>query len=72
VSRKALFEAECLYDSALLGGRFALVADPQLSHAEALRNSMLAMIDNTKRPDWADPKYWALFLVVGEPAKNDN
>ena len=41
------------------------------SHAEALQKSMLAMIDNAQRPDWADPKYWAPFVVV-EPAKPTN
>jgi CHAT domain-containing protein len=50
----------------------ALAADPNLSHAEALQKSMLAMIDNAQRPDWADPKYWAPFVVVGEPAKPAN
>jgi CHAT domain-containing protein/Tfp pilus assembly protein PilF len=50
----------------------ALAADPKLSHAEALRKSILAMIDNPRRPDWADPKYWAPFVVVGEPAKPAN
>jgi CHAT domain-containing protein len=54
----------------LLTGTFAAIAaDPKLSHAQALQKSMLAMIDNPQRPDWADPKYWAPFVVVGEPAK---
>jgi CHAT domain-containing protein len=58
---------------ALMTGTFAaLAADPKLSHAEALQKSMLAMINNTQRPDWADPKYWAPFVVVGEPAKPAN
>jgi CHAT domain-containing protein/tetratricopeptide (TPR) repeat protein len=58
---------------ALMTGTFAaLAADPKLSHAEALRKSMLAMIDNAERPDWADPKFWAPFVVVGEPAKPAN
>ena len=52
----------------LMAGTFAaLAADPKLSHAEALRESMLAMID--QHPEQADPKYWAPFVVVGEPAK---
>jgi CHAT domain-containing protein len=55
----------------LMVGTFtALAADPKLSHAEALRKSMLAMIDNPQRPDRADPKHWAPFVVVGEPAKS--
>jgi CHAT domain-containing protein len=49
-----------------------LAADPKLSHAEALQKSMLVMINNAQRPDWADPKYWAPFVVVGEPAKPAN
>jgi CHAT domain-containing protein len=58
---------------ALMTGTFAaLSADPKLSHAEALQKSMLAMIDNAERPDWADPKFWAPFVVVGEPAKPTN
>ena len=53
---------------ALMTGTFAALAtDPKLSHAEALRKSMLAMID--QHPEWAEPKYWAPFVVVGEPAK---
>jgi CHAT domain-containing protein len=57
----------------LMVGTFAaLAANPKLSHAEALRTSMLAMIDNTQHPEWADPKYWAPFVVVGEPAKPAN
>jgi CHAT domain-containing protein len=47
----------------------ASFAGPKLSHAEALQTSMLAMINHSERPDWADPKYWAPFVVVGEPAK---
>ncbi len=47
-------------------GTFAvLAANPNLSHAEALQKSMLAMIDNAQRPDWADPRHWAPFVVVG-------
>jgi CHAT domain-containing protein len=56
---------------ALMTGTFAAAADPKLSHAEALQRAMLTMIDNVQHPDWADPKYWAPFVVVGEPAKPD-
>jgi CHAT domain-containing protein/tetratricopeptide (TPR) repeat protein len=51
----------------MIGTFAALAADPKLSHAEALRKSMLAMID--RHPEQADPKYWAPFVVVGEPTK---
>jgi CHAT domain-containing protein len=30
---------------------------------------MPAMIDDPLDPDWADPEYWAPFVVVGKPAK---
>ncbi len=50
----------------------AMAADPKLSHAEALRKSMLAMIGNAEHPSWAEPYYWAPFVVVGEPAKPAN
>jgi CHAT domain-containing protein len=57
----------------LMTGMFAaLAADPKLSHGEALQKSMLAMIGNARRPEWADPRYWAPFVVVGEPAKRAN
>jgi CHAT domain-containing protein len=54
----------------LMVGTFAAIADdPNLSHGEALRKSMLAMIGNAQHPEWADPNFWAPFVVVGEPAK---
>jgi hypothetical protein len=36
----------------------------------ALRLSMLRMIDNPTEPEWAHPRFWAPFIVVGEPVKN--
>jgi CHAT domain-containing protein len=57
----------------LMVGTFAaLAADAKLSHAESLRKSMLHMIDSAQHPEWSDPKYWAPFVVVGEPAKPVN
>jgi CHAT domain len=47
----------------------ALKANPHLSHSEGLRLSMLQMIGNSSHPDWAQPKFWAPFVVVGEPLK---
>ena len=43
--------------------------NPKLSHAEALQQSMLAMIDNAATDEDAHPRLWAPFVVVGEPAK---
>jgi CHAT domain-containing protein len=47
----------------------ALKANPGLSHAEALRLSMLRMIGNASKPEWAQPSFWAPFVIVGEPKK---
>jgi len=40
-------------------------ADKSLGRAEAMRRSMLAMIDSCD-PKEAHPAYWAPFVVVGE------
>jgi CHAT domain-containing protein/Tfp pilus assembly protein PilF len=53
----------------MIGTFAALAANPKLSHAQALQKSMLAMINNAQHPEWVDPKYWAPFVVVGEPPK---
>ena len=53
----------------MIGTFRASARDPQLSHAEALRQSMLAMIDGAKSDAEADPRLWAPFVVLGEPAK---
>lgn len=37
-----------------------------------MQKSMLTMIDNARRPERADPKHWAPFDVVGQPAKPAN
>jgi CHAT domain-containing protein/tetratricopeptide (TPR) repeat protein len=67
------WEVETTSAVALMVGTFAaLAADPKLSHAEALQKAMLAVIENTQHSEWADPKYWAPFVVVGEPAKQAN
>jgi CHAT domain-containing protein len=64
------WEVETTSTVALMTATFAaLAADPGLSHAEALRQSMLVMIGNPQHPEWAEPKFWAPFVVVGEPAK---
>ena len=44
-----------------------MAADPSVGRAEALRRSMLAMIDKGE-PHEAHPAYWAPFVVVGEGA----
>jgi len=47
----------------------AIAADAKLSHGETLRTAMLAMIDDREHPYLSDAKFWAPFVVVGEPAK---
>ena len=42
----------------LMDGLFeALKANPRLSHAEALQVSMLRMIANSSKPEWAQPSF---------------
>jgi CHAT domain-containing protein len=42
--------------------------DPKVGRAEAMRRSMLALIDKGG-PQEAHPAYWAPFVVVGEGAR---
>jgi len=42
-----------------------MARDPKVGRAEALRRSMLALIENGN-PSEAHPAYWAPFVVVGE------
>jgi CHAT domain-containing protein len=53
----------------MVGTFQASARDPKLSHAEALRNSMLSMIEKAQSDYDAHPRIWAPFVVVGEPAK---
>ena len=46
----------------------AIAHNPQLSHAQALQQSMLAMLKNAKSNAEAHPLFWAPFVVVGEPS----
>jgi CHAT domain-containing protein len=41
----------------------------KLSHGQALRQAMLAIIDQAKPEEEANPRLSAPFAVVGEPAK---
>jgi CHAT domain-containing protein/Tfp pilus assembly protein PilF len=51
----------------LLVGIFeAKRANPALSNAGALRQSMLAYIENAQNPAWSHPVHWAAFVVVGD------
>ncbi len=46
-----------------------MARDPKVGRSEALRRSMLALIDNGA-PHEAHPAYWAPFVVVGEGASS--
>lgn len=44
----------------------AQLAEPQIGHAEALRRSMLALIDNAPSAEFAHPSVWGPFVIVGD------
>ncbi len=51
----------------LITGIFAeAAANPEIGRAEALRRSMLSLMDDPDRPEFAHPAFWAPFVVVGE------
>ena len=39
--------------------------NPTAGRAEALRRSMLALMNNEEKPHYAHPMFWAPFVVVG-------
>ena len=73
---RSLIVSTCGVDSestvALMTGLFdALKENPQLTHAEALRQSMLQMIGNPLKPEWTQPKYWAPSSLSESPKRTD-
>jgi CHAT domain-containing protein len=51
----------------LTTGAFAeLAKDPSIGRAEALRRSMMAMLDPDSPPEFAHPLAWAPFALAGE------
>jgi CHAT domain-containing protein len=44
----------------------ALMMDPAIGRAEALRSAMLAMIEDLSNPWNSYPDYWGPFSIVGE------
>jgi CHAT domain-containing protein len=55
---------------ALMTNLFEISAkSPSLSHGEAMQQATLKLINEAKTEEEAHPKYWAPFVVVGEPAK---
>jgi CHAT domain-containing protein/tetratricopeptide (TPR) repeat protein len=53
----------------LATGAFAQLRDSEASLAEALRRSMLRMIDEPERPELAHPVFWGAFVLVGDGTK---
>ena len=51
----------------ITGAMDRLAADKSMGRAEAMRQSMLALIDNGT-PQEAHPTFWGPFIVVGEGA----
>jgi tetratricopeptide (TPR) repeat protein len=45
-----------------------LAKDPAIGRAEALRRAELAMLDPKNLPDFANPMFWAPFVIAGEGA----
>ena len=45
---------------------------PALSHAEVLQQAMLQMLSDAKTDIDVHPRFWAPFVLVGEPAKRLN
>ena len=56
-------EAAVAITTGMLG---EMVKDPDIGRAEALRRSMLAMMETEGKDHFAHPMFWAPFVVVGE------
>ena len=48
------------------GAFMALMKEPSIGRAEALRRSMMAMLDPANPPEFAHPLAWAPFVLAGE------
>jgi CHAT domain-containing protein len=51
---------------ALMRHMFAAAGDRGVGRAEALRDAMMAVMEDQDHPEFAHPFYWAPFVVVGE------
>ncbi|MGF6851416.1 tetratricopeptide repeat protein [Paraburkholderia sp. CI3] len=47
-----------------------LAENPDLGRAEALRRTMLSLLDGQSQPKFAHPAFWAPFVNVGEGGRN--
>jgi CHAT domain-containing protein len=44
----------------------AMASDPSIGRAEALRQSMLSMMNDADNPHYAHPAFWAPFSLIGD------
>ncbi|MCO6184652.1 CHAT domain-containing protein [Rhizobium sp. L1K21] len=52
----------------LMTETFKRAAEDQAKRpTEALREAMLAMMEDSEHPQWSEPSYWAPFVLVGQP-----
>ena len=56
-------EAAVAITTGMLG---EMAANPEIGRAEALRRSMMAMMETEDKDHFAHPMFWAPFVVVGE------
>jgi CHAT domain-containing protein len=45
--------------------------NPKLSHGEALQQAMLSIISEASSEEDLHPRWWAPFVVVGEPGRSN-
>lgn len=55
-----------VFDAAVKLTTGMLKVDPAVGRAEALRRSMMALMNSKDKPHYAHPLFWAPFVVVGE------
>jgi tetratricopeptide (TPR) repeat protein len=60
-------EAAVAITTGMLGG---MADNPEIGRAEALRRSMLAMMETEGKDHFAHPMFWAPFVVVGEGGRS--
>jgi CHAT domain-containing protein len=51
------------------GARNTTANDNKIDRAEALKRSMLSLMNSPDKPHYVHPMFWAPFVVVGEGGK---
>jgi CHAT domain-containing protein len=62
----SLWDVDDKATSALMDAFYRNVFNRQLSYSAALRQARIAMLSDTRNPEWAAPYYWAPFILQGE------